>query len=64
MYTFIYFNSLVFKLYQKQFSQKPTILWGGTILNSELNRLIQINLKLILKVALLGIEDWTYVTAQ
>ena len=28
MYTFIYFTLLVFKLWQKQFSQKATILRG------------------------------------
>ena len=33
MYTFIYFTLLVFKLWQKQFSQKLQFCEGGTILN-------------------------------
>ena len=36
MYIFIYFISLVFKVCQKQFSQKPTIFEGGTVLNPRL----------------------------
>ena len=33
MYTFIYLTLLVFKLWQKQFSQKLQFCEGGTILN-------------------------------